>query len=418
MTAFPVAWDDESNVIFRTAGYTHLDGGFNATHQAIMPVFPQAHRGGALALDVRPRAADAVLRHRARPVLLLPRPPDRTGDDRRRDRLPLPPVGARGPAVRAQAASCPTSACRCSCSRTRTPRRRCSAGCARGSRRGAATRGRRRATCSSTAGSSSATAGIGRRRPRHRTIAAEWSDHQSRARSRGRQREDHPDLDPPASHRGAARRRRPASAPAAGLAAATGTTETARRHGDDRTTTTGHDRRRPSRVDLDTNGDGVVVSSASPRPGRATTAATTRRWSTASPSCPRRTASRSRSSSTTSTRPQAETELRNLARQNVDVIAVGAGELSDPLPALTEEFADIFWYCNCGAGLADAPGRRPGAATTRRRSATRPGTPPGCCCRTPTRRRWPSSAAATSTSRRRRSSPSKPACRRSTTRSR
>ena len=53
---------------------------------------------------------------------------------------------------------------------------------------------------------------------------------------------------------------------------------------------------------------------------------------------------------------QAETELRNLARQNVDVIAVGAGELSDPLPALSEEFADIFWYCNCGAGLADAPG--------------------------------------------------------------
>lgn len=52
----------------------------------------------------------------------------------------------------------------------------------------------------------------------------------------------------------------------------------------------------------------------------------------------------------------AETELRNLARQNVDVIAVGAGELSDPLPALTEEFADIFWYCNCGAGLGEAPG--------------------------------------------------------------
>jgi basic membrane protein A len=52
----------------------------------------------------------------------------------------------------------------------------------------------------------------------------------------------------------------------------------------------------------------------------------------------------------------AETELRNLARQNVDVIAVGAGELSDPLAALSEEFSDIFWYCNCGAGLADAPG--------------------------------------------------------------
>jgi basic membrane protein A len=51
----------------------------------------------------------------------------------------------------------------------------------------------------------------------------------------------------------------------------------------------------------------------------------------------------------------AETELRNLARQNVDVIAVGAGELSDPINALTEEFPDIFWYCNCGAGL-EAPG--------------------------------------------------------------
>lgn len=41
MTDFPVPWDDASNVIFRTAGYTHLDGGFNATHRAIMPVFPK-----------------------------------------------------------------------------------------------------------------------------------------------------------------------------------------------------------------------------------------------------------------------------------------------------------------------------------------------------------------------------------------
>jgi basic membrane protein A len=53
---------------------------------------------------------------------------------------------------------------------------------------------------------------------------------------------------------------------------------------------------------------------------------------------------------------QAETELRNLARQNVDVLAVGAGELGDPLAALTDEFPDIFWFCNCGAGLGDAPG--------------------------------------------------------------
>ena len=38
--AFPVPWDDASNVIFRTNGYTHIDGGFNATTKALMPIFP------------------------------------------------------------------------------------------------------------------------------------------------------------------------------------------------------------------------------------------------------------------------------------------------------------------------------------------------------------------------------------------
>ena len=47
---------------------------------------------------------------------------------------------------------------------------------------------------------------------------------------------------------------------------------------------------------------------------------------------------------------QADTEIRNLARQGVDVIAVGASELADPLAGLAAEFPDIFWYCNCGAG--------------------------------------------------------------------
>ena len=40
MSEFPVDWTTDSNVIFRTAGYTHIDGGFNATHHTIMPVFP------------------------------------------------------------------------------------------------------------------------------------------------------------------------------------------------------------------------------------------------------------------------------------------------------------------------------------------------------------------------------------------
>jgi phenylpropionate dioxygenase-like ring-hydroxylating dioxygenase large terminal subunit len=40
MSGFPEPWSDDSNVIFRTSGYTHIDGGFNATHRVIMPVFP------------------------------------------------------------------------------------------------------------------------------------------------------------------------------------------------------------------------------------------------------------------------------------------------------------------------------------------------------------------------------------------
>ncbi|MDH3753623.1 MAG: aromatic ring-hydroxylating dioxygenase subunit alpha [Acidimicrobiia bacterium] len=41
LSEFPVPWDDDSNVIFRTAGYTHIDGGFNATHKALLPIFPE-----------------------------------------------------------------------------------------------------------------------------------------------------------------------------------------------------------------------------------------------------------------------------------------------------------------------------------------------------------------------------------------
>ncbi|MEY4231732.1 MAG: hypothetical protein RLZZ362_2581 [Actinomycetota bacterium] len=41
LAEFPVDWQPDSNVIFRTNGYTHIDGGFNATTKALMPVFPQ-----------------------------------------------------------------------------------------------------------------------------------------------------------------------------------------------------------------------------------------------------------------------------------------------------------------------------------------------------------------------------------------
>lgn len=52
----------------------------------------------------------------------------------------------------------------------------------------------------------------------------------------------------------------------------------------------------------------------------------------------------------------AETELGNLASQGVDIIAVGAGEIADPLADLAQEYSDIFWYCNCGTGFPQTDG--------------------------------------------------------------
>jgi len=41
LSEFPVDYDPDANVVFRAGGYTHIDGGFNATHHSIMPVFPE-----------------------------------------------------------------------------------------------------------------------------------------------------------------------------------------------------------------------------------------------------------------------------------------------------------------------------------------------------------------------------------------
>ncbi len=48
--------------------------------------------------------------------------------------------------------------------------------------------------------------------------------------------------------------------------------------------------------------------------------------------------------------------MSDLAAQGVDIIFVGASEIAEPLPDLTEQYPDIFWYCNCGAGFAELPG--------------------------------------------------------------
>tara|TARA_B110000438_G_scaffold299132_1_gene348721 strand:+ start:1171 stop:2358 length:1188 start_codon:yes stop_codon:yes gene_type:complete len=66
LSEFPIPWDDASNVIFRTAGYTHIDGGFNATHRVIMDVFPQ------LTEEERTRSTFALIP----PVLCLGTAPD------------------------------------------------------------------------------------------------------------------------------------------------------------------------------------------------------------------------------------------------------------------------------------------------------------------------------------------------------
>ena len=41
LSSFPVPWEDDSNVIFRESGYVHIDAGFNPTHKALFPVYPE-----------------------------------------------------------------------------------------------------------------------------------------------------------------------------------------------------------------------------------------------------------------------------------------------------------------------------------------------------------------------------------------
>jgi basic membrane protein A len=50
----------------------------------------------------------------------------------------------------------------------------------------------------------------------------------------------------------------------------------------------------------------------------------------------------------------AATELENLAQQPIDILIVGASEIAEPMPDLAEQYGDIFWYCNCGAGFPES----------------------------------------------------------------
>jgi basic membrane protein A len=50
----------------------------------------------------------------------------------------------------------------------------------------------------------------------------------------------------------------------------------------------------------------------------------------------------------------AATELANLAQQPIDILIVGASEIAEPMPDLAEQYSDLFWYCNCGAGFPES----------------------------------------------------------------
>lgn len=52
---------------------------------------------------------------------------------------------------------------------------------------------------------------------------------------------------------------------------------------------------------------------------------------------------------------EATQQLDSLARQGVDVITVGASEIADTLPQLTEQYSDVIWYCNCGSAYEELP---------------------------------------------------------------
>ena len=51
----------------------------------------------------------------------------------------------------------------------------------------------------------------------------------------------------------------------------------------------------------------------------------------------------------------AATQIESLAKQDPDILVVGASEIGKPLPDLAKKYSKIFWYCNCGAGQQPNP---------------------------------------------------------------
>jgi basic membrane protein A len=55
------------------------------------------------------------------------------------------------------------------------------------------------------------------------------------------------------------------------------------------------------------------------------------------------------------TAEDAASELESLVQQGVDIMVVGASEIAAPMADLSEQYAEVFWYCNCGAGWPESP---------------------------------------------------------------
>ncbi|MEQ1873438.1 MAG: hypothetical protein ABL953_06900 [Ilumatobacteraceae bacterium] len=56
-------------------------------------------------------------------------------------------------------------------------------------------------------------------------------------------------------------------------------------------------------------------------------------------------------------RPEdAATLIGGLAQQGVDIIVIGAAAIALPLADVIKQNPDIYWYCNCGAGIPEHPG--------------------------------------------------------------
>ena len=51
----------------------------------------------------------------------------------------------------------------------------------------------------------------------------------------------------------------------------------------------------------------------------------------------------------------AATEIEDLAKQNVDIMMIGAAEIGRSVPELASKYDKTFWYCNCGAGQQAKP---------------------------------------------------------------